>query len=126
MEWHRYGIQFCMQFKQKKYSNAIFFVSNHIIFSFIWIKTANLHFGILCRFFSSLSRLKPYFYSVLSVYQNDLNLLIRMQYFVVIITYLPTEAIKMAFEELWLSNSSFEKTNTQQKKGDLNESNSQL
>lgn len=49
-----------------------------------------------------------------------------MQYFVVIITYLPTEAIKMAFEELWLSNSSFEKTNTQQKKGDLNESNSQL
>lgn len=75
-----------------------------------------MHFGILCRFFSSLSRLKPYFYSVLSVYQNDLNLLIRMQYFVVIITYLPTEAIKMAFEELWLSNSSFEKTNTQQKK----------
>lgn len=50
-----------MQFKQKKYSNAIFFVSNHIIFSFIWIKTANLHFGILCRFFFFSFSLKALF-----------------------------------------------------------------
>lgn len=79
-----------MQFTPKQNIPTPFFFpfSNHIIFSFIWIKTANLHFVIFVYtfFFFILSSLKALFLSFYQcVYENDLDL---PSHSVVIITYI--------------------------------------